>query len=802
MLVSYNWLKEYIDIDISPLKLSEIINLYGLPIEEIIEKKQKFSNVFVSKILDIKKHPNADNLSICKVTDNNEVFEIVCGAKNIKIGDVVPLAKEGAILPDNIKIKKTKIRGFESSGMLCSAKELGLSDDHTGILILDPNKYKVGEPFIAFEPDTIFNFEITPNRPDLLCITGIARFLSAILDKKINMPLYDISRNFIDKSLDINSKLKVEVHSHDLCPRYAARIIEGVKVMESPSWLKEKLKSSNIRPINNIVDITNFILLELNQPLHAFDYDKIQGKKIIVRNAGKNEKILALDGKTYTLEDNNLIIADSNQPIAIAGIMGGEHFSINNSTHTIVLESAFFNPKSIRKTSRILNISSDSSYRFERQIDIENCHNALNRATELIISIAGGKTSKNYIDIYSQKIKRKYINLRYDRVNKLLGLNLKIKEINNIFAKLKYKIIKNNNKKATVQIPGYRVDIKQEVDLIEDIAQIYGYENIPLTLPVSVTSIGKESKMRSFIKSINELVNSYGFYEAINYSFLNYKLLNLIQEPNFTQENSIFLKNPFNNEEQQLKTTLIPDLLKNLITNYNKENENIHLFETGKIYIKRNNEYIENINLALISSGNIIIKDYNNNYFKSDFYFIKTIINNLIKELTNINEILFAPSKSNLNFYEYSSNIIIEDNIIGKIGQVREEILYTNKIKEPAFIAEINLDILLNYYPKKITYRKLSVHPVIKRDLSIIVPVNTQEFIIEKIIRDSSRNLIKDLVLCDLYKGEQIPDGYKSLTYSIILQSDDKTLTDNEINKLINDILFKLQKEVKAELRS
>lgn len=802
MYISYNWLKDYINIDKSPNELANLFNLYGLTVDEIIERKQEFKNVYIAKILEIIKHPNADNLTICKVTDNKEVFNIVCGAKNIKVGDIVPLAKDGAILPGNIKIKTTKIRGVESSGMLCSANELGIADDNKGILILNPEEGMVGEEFISFLPDIIFNLEITPNRPDLLCVTGIARFLSAITGKKNKFPSCNISHENIDRSLSINKKIKVEVKDTRKCLRYTARIIEGIKVMESPLWLKERLKAGDIRPINNIVDITNFVMLELNQPLHAFDYHKIAGGKIVVRNTYDNEKIIALDGKQYELNEDNLIIADSQRPIAIAGIMGGEEFSINDSTNTIILEAAFFDAKSIRKTAKQLNLSSDSSYRFERGIDIENTHKALNRATELIINIAGGKTTKDYIDVYPIKFKRKEIILRYEKINKLLGLQLSKKKINSIIKKLDFKLKKIKSDFLKVQIPGYRVDIKQEIDLIEDITQIYGYENIPATMPVSPITLGRKTRMQSFIEVINNKVTSYGFFNAINYSFINNKLLNQLDEHNFLQENPIFLKNPFNEEENRLKTTLVYDMLKNLISNYHKENENIHLFETGKVYYKDNGKYIEKVNLCLISSGYIILNDYNKKAFKSDFYFLKSVVTNLLNNITDINNYTFVESKINSTIFEYYSNIITNDKIIGKIGKVNQEILYKNKIMEDAFISEINLDFLLDYFPKNIIFKKLSIHPVVKRDISIIVPYNLQECVIEKLIYETGENLIKRMILYDFYKGKQIPDGYKSLTYSLILQSDERTLTDDEINRIISNIINKLKYELKAELRT
>jgi phenylalanyl-tRNA synthetase beta chain len=393
MLISCNWLKDYIDIKMSPLELAEKLSLSGLPVEEIKEINSGVTGVVVARVQTVEKHPNADNLSLCDVTDGKEQLKIVCGAKNIAPGQLVPLAKDGASLPGGIKIKIAKIRDIESFGMLCSSKELGMDDSHAGILILNPDVYELGAPFVPYAGDTVLSLEITPNRPDLLCITGVARFIALITGAALKYPGCDINKEFIDSTLDIHARLKVDNRDTKRCPRYSARLIEGVTIKDSPAWLKDRLIAMGIRPINNVVDVTNYVMLEINQPLHAFDHKKIKNANILIRTAVNNEKITALDGKTYELKDSDLVIADTKEPIAIAGVMGGEHFSIDSGSTTVVLESAFFSPKTVRKTSRSMTLSSDSSYRFERGIDIDNVDKALNRAAGLIIQVAGGMTS-------------------------------------------------------------------------------------------------------------------------------------------------------------------------------------------------------------------------------------------------------------------------------------------------------------------------------------------------------------------------------------------------------------------------
>ncbi len=803
MILSYNWLKEFVKISLSPPELAEKLNLSGLPVEEIKVKGDKILGVIVGKILKIEKHPNADKLSYCDVTDGSKIYKIVCGAQNIKEGMTVPLATIGAVLPGDFKIKKSKIRGIESEGMMCSAKELGIADDHSGILSLDPDKYRLGDIFSPDSQDVLFSVEITPNRPDLLCVMGAARFIASITGEKIKEPDYSISNQKIDNSLDINKMLKVELKESSLCPRYCARIIQGVKVADSPEWLKEKLINMGVRPINNVVDITNYILFELNQPLHAFDYKKIKGSKIIIRKASDGEKITALDGKEYSLKSSDLVISDSSSPIAIAGVMGGEHFSVSQDTTDIVLESAYFNPGTIRKTSRSLGISSDSSYRFERGIDIHNTVNAMNRAAAMIAEICGGNISFNIIDEYPNPSSFISIKLRPERINQILGTNFTKAELYKILDSSSFSYSEANGI-FEITVPGYRNDILQEIDLIEEIAQIAGYDKIPSTLPCCEITMGAEPTADTFIRKISDIFISYGFSQAYNYSFLNTKLLKSIGASSYIPEKPAILRNPFNEEETIMKTTLIPDLIKNLIHNINNEEYNVHLFESANIFsMPEKGKFLQSPVIGCITHGAILPQTFNKKELKTDLFFTKSLINNILKTSDPRAKIEYIPANIYPVFLEYGFEVIINGKKTGYGGQLKEEILYLNKIKDKAYVFELDINTLLSISSNvKLKYTKISPYPSVKRDLSILIDSSIPAISVENKIKEASQDLIYSITLFDMYKGPQVPSGKKSLSYNLLFRSSERTLSESEVNKTMDKIITTLGKELNAELRS
>ncbi len=801
MLISYNWLKELVDIKLSPLELAAKMNVSGLLIEEITEIKPEATSVFVAKILSIEKHPNADTLSVCAVTDGKEQFQVVCGAQNIAVGQTVPLAKEGARLPGGLKIKHSKIRGVESFGMLCSAAELGLSDSAKGIFILDEKEHALGSPFEPVKPDTVYSIEVYPNRPDFLCASGIARFISSITGAALKMPDMEVPSALIDSSLKIKNLVTVDVLNASACPRYCARAIEGITVKDSPAWLQEALTKLGIRPINNIVDATNYVLLELNQPLHAFDHKKIKDGKIIVRNAAPQEKITALDGKVYGLKETDLVIADSAGPIAIAGVMGGEHFSVDESTKTVILESAYFNPPTVRKTSRSLGVSSDSSYRFERGIDINNVINAMNRAAALIAKLSGGSVSGDFIDLYHAAAPQKRAEVSFSRVNSLLGTSFNPDEICSLLSRLHFEYEKSENK-ASVIIPFYRPDIELEVDIIEDIAQAYGYDNIPTTLPSSAVSPAKEPSQDILCRRLSESLRAAGFSECFNYGFLNDKFLKDSGAASYSPAGAVILKNPFNEEESRMKTSLIPDLIKNMIFNRNNETEDIHLFESTVVFSRSDTGYEETPFLAAVSTGHIIRPGYTKETLISSYSYVKGCVETLLKKSGIKDDVVFAVLQDASPFYEYSASICAGSENLGVIGRIKEEILYNAKIKNPAFAFELNISGLLKAAGKSLRFTPVSLYPAVKRDLSLVLPADVPAQEVLSVIRRDGGGLVREISLFDVYRGSQVPDGYKSLSYSIVFRSDKKTLSEADVSKTFDRITDVLKTGLNARLRS
>ncbi len=517
MKITYNWLKEFIDLDLSPENIAEKITLAGIEVDSVEPYNTFLKDIIVAEIESISKVPDSDKLSLCKVYNGEELLDIVCGAKNMKEGDKVALAKIGAVLPGNFKIKKSKIRGVTSFGMLCSEKELGFSDESTGIMILD-KKLKIGESIGKALNlfDYVIDYEITPNRGDCLSVLGIARELSAITGNPVKLP----ETIFPEVNDSISNYISVEILSPELCPRYTAKLIKNIKIEESPLWLKNRLIAVGLRPINNIVDVTNYVMYEVGQPLHAFDYSFIEGKKIIVKTAQQGTIFKTLDEKEHELSDFNLLICDSNKPIALAGIMGGENSEVIDTTTDILLEAAYFNPTNIRKSAKQLGIQTDSSYRFERSIDIDNVLNASNRATYLMHKIANGEVIKGIVDSFTLKKKKLEITLRKKRLWSFTGEQIDFNLSKNILKNLGFKLKEENNDIAELIVPSYRNDIFQEVDLIEEVLRIYGYDKINGELPISKQYPEYQYDFVKFIKDLKEFFKANGFSEAINYSFI------------------------------------------------------------------------------------------------------------------------------------------------------------------------------------------------------------------------------------------------------------------------------------------
>jgi phenylalanyl-tRNA synthetase beta chain len=785
MRISYNLLKNFVSFNLSPKELSDMLTSIGIE-SSVVSNTYGWTNVVTAKILDIQKHPEADKLSLCKVSDGLKEYKIVCGANNIAIGQIVPLAKIGAILPENFQIKKSKIRGIESEGMLCSKRELGLSKESGCIYILD-NKTNTG---IALEnvlenSDSVVNVEITANRGDVLSHLGIAREIGAKLKKFIVYPKI--------KTFNVSSLNCVQIKS-DLCLLYVGGIISGVKVGESPKWIKDVLEKSGIRSINNIVDITNYVMLELGQPLHAFDLKKLSSKNIVVRTANELEKITALDGKEYTLSPQMLVIGDDKQPIAIAGIMGGQHSGIDENTETVFLESAIFESVSIRKTSKKLNLSSDSSYRFERGLSWDIAELAFWRAVNLISDIAGGKIEARD---YLQNIKYEEISivLRIERVFKVLGYKIDEDEIMEILRYLGIKL-QLKGKVIVCKIPSWRNDIKEEVDLIEEIVRIKGYDTIPFkkTLTVCLSS-SKDSFICETVRDFRIKLNSLGFNEALNCSFCEIKELE-----KFGLKYSYKIANPVSTENEVLRPSLLPGLYKNLTLNISQGLGSVTLFEHGKIF----NELGERKTFAFIAFGQIWHEwwkwEEQKINPKYDFYFGGGVIKNIMPEnfliVQNLNpERYFHTGKT--------ASIMCGGEIIGQFGILSPSI--NEDLKDEVFYCEMDLDTVEKDKNFKILqYKAFSKLPLVKRDISVIADKDLPFFKIEEVMKSimKSDGILKEYSLFSVYTDEEkLGEGKISYSLRLLYKDDNKTLTDVEVNKGVNRLLEKLDHDLQVKLR-
>jgi len=798
MKVSLNWLKNYIDIsNYTPLDLKNILTNSGLEVEAIEEVGKSLEGFVVGEVVSKEKHPNADKLSVCRVNDGKEIHQVICGAPNVEAGQKIVFAPLGVVIPGSgEKLKKAKIRGVESFGMICSEMELGLGEDHTGIVVLD-NNAPVGMPINEYLGlnDFVLEIGITPNRPDALSHIGIARELSAITKKKFVFPKIDFDEN----EERIEKYLKVEIENETDCPRYCARMVRNVKVKESPQWLKNYLTNVGIRPINNIVDVSNFVMLELGQPLHTFDARLVEGGIIIVKNAKDNEKFVTLDGKERILDSSMLMICDAVKKIAIAGVMGGLNSEISENTKDVIIESAYFNPKSIRRTSKKLGLSTESSYRFERGVDYKNTLIAANRAAQLIADLAGGEIVGGYIDENPIKFEDVEVELRVSRTNKILGIELNRDEIADILQRLGIQVQKSNGDVLICTIPSFRPDLTREIDLIEEVARIYGYDKIPgdsrINFEISIDKIQQrlEDKVR-------EILTGYGLYEVMNNTLLSE------DEANFDNLKSVKILNPISQELSNLRPSLIPGLLKTVALNHRFSEYDLQLYEIGRVMIaKKENvvgvdDYVELERLGICLTGKLVDKNWKENAINSDIFYLKGIVEALLEKLSldNVNFTSYYASEN--EFYSVEIKIFIGKTYIGSLYKMTESYLKKFDIEKPVYVAELDLGLLRSLPKSTVVFKKLSNYPKVDRDISFFVDNEVPYEKIEKVIWNSADKLLINVYLFDLYFDPKKSDK-KSLAIRLEFQSYEKTLTAEEVEAKVNKITSALEKEFNVQLR-
>jgi len=806
MKISYNWLKQFIKIDLKSEETAAILTDLGLEVE-VVEKYQSvrggLEGVIVGHVLSCEKHPDADRLSITKVDlgDGNPV-QIVCGASNVAAGQKVPVATIGTKLFDKdgneFEIKKGKIRGQESHGMICAEDELGLGTSHDGIMVLD-EKLKPGTPcakVFNIENDEIFEIGLTPNRADAMSHMGVARDLRAsLLQKNSNIELItpSVSTFRIDKRV---LKIDVDVKDSKLAPRYCGVTISGITVKESPEWLKNRLKAIGLTPKNNIVDVTNYILHELGQPLHAFDASKINGK-IIVKTVTAGTKFVTLDDVERTLHEEDLMICDEKGPLCMAGVFGGKNSGVTDTTNSIFLESAYFNPVSIRKTAKRHSLSTDASFRFERGIDPNNTEFALKRAALLIKEVAGGEITSDIIDIYPKKIEDFPVFLSFEKTTKLIGQELPKETIKKILASLDIKVTTVSDAGLGLIIPSYRVDVQREIDVIEEILRVYGYNNINFTKKLNATVANsartEDYKVQNIIAS---LLNANGFHEMMANSLTTPEYIGLSEM--LKEEYNVSMLNPLSNDLSSMRQSLLFSGLEAVSYNINRKNGDLKLFEFGKTYHKLPSGYDEPKHLTLFTSGNRSEENWRNTQKPSDFFLFKGYVNAILERL-GIQKIQNKPVSSDI-FAEGIAIASGNDTLV-EFGTVKKSILKHFDIKQEVFYADFNWNLILKLIGSKIKFTDIPKYPEVRRDLALLVDENVTFDSIYTIARQTEKSLLKEVNLFDVYQGKNLPEGKKSYAVSFILQDISKTLTDEQIDKIVSKLQKNLENEVGASLR-
>ncbi len=805
MKASLEWLQEYSDIDVNCLELGDILTMTGSKVEEVIQTGTDIKNVVVGKILEIEKHPNADKLVITKVDVGNEVIQIVTGANNIKVNDIIPVAKDGAELPNGVKIKTGKLRGVESCGMMCSLGELNLSiNDYPeqiedGIMILGEKYEKdLGKDIVEVLDlkEEIIDFEITPNRPDCLSIEGLGRETAASLNKPFKNPRKNIDELQVPDKKEIEG-LKVDITAPDLCYRYIARVVKNVKVGPSPDWMKKRLKACGMRSINNIVDITNYVMLEMGQPMHAFDINSISEKHITVRRAENGEKITTLDETERVLDEKDLVIADEEKAVAIAGVMGGLNSEIEKDTQTVVFESAMFYGGNIRKTAKKVGLRTESSARYEKGLSTENTLRAINRAVELVKLLGAGEVVEGKIDVYPTKQKINKIKLDVDKINTLLGTNISKQEMIDILEKVDIKV---ENDMAIA--PYFRMDLEFVADIAEEVARFYGYDKLETTLVRAGTTIGVRTKEQKIENKIQEILVTNGLSEIYTYGFLSEKDLEKSKIKKELIDNAITIINPLGDEFKLMRPTTIPSMMQILAGNNNKKNQNVKLFDISRNYKNIDNQ-VEKGEVPL-QENILTIGMYGEDV---DFYTLKGLVENIL-EVVNINRYDIEREITNESYHPgRCANLKVGIDTIATFGEVHPEVLMNYEINKRVYLAEINITKIVKYSKANKKYTEVPKFPAAERDIAVIVEEDVQVGDIEKAITKKCKKLLKgqkgleELKLFDIYRDERIGENKKSVAYSLIFRDKTKSLSDDEINPVMEEITKELEEKFGAELR-
>jgi len=819
MKVSLKWLRDYIDVKLTAGELAESLTMAGLEVKSIQAIGGTWDNVVIGEVIALNPHPNADRLKLATVDLGTEQVTTVCGAPNISLGQRVTFAHIGARLIDPhtgeaIVLEPAKIRGVVSEGMVCSEKELGISESHEGILVLPPEA-PIGVPLGAYLGDVILDLDVTPNRPDCLSVIGIAREIAALTGEPLRLP--EIHYEETEKSVD--SFASVDIVDPDLCPRYCASLVTGIKIAPSPSWLQQRLNSCGMRPINNVVDVTNYVMLEYGQPLHAFDYHKLKGRQIIVRRAGNGETITTLDGSERALNPDILVIADKEEAVAVAGIMGGLNSEVTDKTDTILLESANFNQATIRRGCSHLQFQSEASIRFDKGLNSGLPLLPLKRATQLLLELAGGRAAKGIIDVYPGKSEPKLISLTAREVKRLSGLKVNIDEILKVLKALGFECQEGDSgSQILVSAPYWRSDIKCSADLVEEVVRIIGYERIPITrlnssLPRQESGLSLPAQRSNLKEKLRNILAGFGFQEILTYSLVSLEKLQKLSPKLELKILPLKVANPMTREQEYLRTSLRAGLLATLAHNQKFEQAGIRLFEIGKVFLPQHPPVIaseakhsqeerelpqEREVLCAVLSGARAELSWQADKEPLDFFDAKGMVENILNQLGL--KASFDIGDDEILFPGRGANIIVEDDKVGIVGDLHPKVTQAFELSDTICLIEVDLEKLLTKLTGIREYQSIPRFPSVSRDIALVVDEQVSYGRVEEIIQ--SFPLVTNVTLFDLYRGEQIAEGKKSFAIRIVYQSPSHTLTDEEVDKTQEQMLGRLHQELGATLRS
>lgn len=804
MKVTLNWLRQYVGYDGSPEELAEKLTMLGMEVEGVQKLGGEFEGIVVAQVITRDKHPNADKLSLCRVNDGRGERQIVCGAQNFKAGDKVPLILPGQTLPAKagqapLTIKIGKIRGVESQGMLCSPDELGLPDKVDGLLILREDA-TVGQPFAEYlgraSGDIVYDLEITPNRPDWNSVIGIARDLSALTGKPLQLPEVTLPAPQLAGE-PTEKYVQVRIEQPELCPRYTARLVRGVKIGPSPDWLRSALEKAGLRSINNVVDVTNYVMLETGHPLHAFDFRLLDSAgglpTVVVRLAKPGEKFVTLDGKEHILTEQMLLIADETKAVALAGIMGGQNSEINSNTTDVLIESACFKPQNIRATSKKLELRTDSSYRFERGADVGLCEWASRRAAQLILQTAGGTLLEPPIDAYPAPPAPKEITLRHDKANSLLGIDIPAADQNNFLERLGLE----RSGDSTFRIPTFRVDLKREADLIEEIGRLYGIEKIPATPPRGAIGTNSFDTVYDQISEARRILTGLGLNEAQGQTLISDVAAALASSAPIAA-----LQRPLSSDMNVLRPSLLPGLLDALRHNVAHQNGDVALFEIGRAFLKSDGKFKEERRLGIAMTGRRAAAFWSGaeRDAKFDIYDLKGALEEFLEQF-GLRGVTWARREAGPSFYLESATLQLGKMTLGEMGQLSPVLQKRYDLRDAVFLAELNFEqVLARRAPSK-TFKPLPQFPAIRRDVAMLVPEATAHEAVVTVVKQTRPANLEKFEVFDVFRGRNIPAGQKSLAYTFTYRNAERTLTDAEVNAAHEKLVEQFKQGLHATIR-